>query len=297
MKRTKLYDLIHSTYMCMKYPFLYPRNRFTGTHRTNALHKLISWAKNKGIINVSITAKIDNDPTRKDKCYMRFKSIDPINFGSLDVENKKLVLKSDVETKEHSLKTLLLADDRFEILGFNLIKTKYMRNPGIIIYVKPKDENDKTNYGFHYESVDVTINRFYKGLYKVLDWFDRNILDRILFLPTYTEWDVVEYDMPGWNKAFGKQYLDELKAQLKKDKMLYTFRVLQIKEKWGSFQFYCAGATKEVYDIIHKYEGLSYHTCYNCGEPATKYTTGWVLPLCDKCFEEHENYKKEHKQI
>jgi hypothetical protein len=281
----------------MKYPFLYPRNRFTGTHRTNALHKLISWAKDKGIINISITAKIDTDPTRKDKCYMEFKSIDPINFGSLDVENRKLVLKSDVETKEHSLKNLLWTYDRFEILGFNLIKTKYMKNPGVIIYVKPKDENDKTNYGFHYENVDVTINRFYKGLYKVLDWFDRNILDRILFLPTYTEWDVVEYDMPGWNKAFGKQYLDELKTQLKKDKMLYTFRVLQIKEKWGSFQFYCAGATKEVYDIIHKYEGLSYHTCYDCGEPATKYTTGWVLPLCDKCFEEHEKYKKEHKLI
>ena len=297
MKRTKLYDLIHSTYMCIKYPFLYPRNRFTGTHRTNALHKLISWAKDKGIINVSITAKIDTDPTRKDKCYMSFKSIDSINFGSLDAENRKLVLKSDVETKEHSLKNLLWTDDRFEILGFNLIKTKYMKNPGVIIYVKPKDENDKTNYGFHYENVDVTINRFYKGLYKALDWFDRNILDRILFLPTYTEWDVVEYDMPGWNKAFGKQYLDELKTQLKKDKMLYTFRVLQIKEKWGSFQFYCAGATKEVYDIIHKYEGLSYHTCYDCGEPATKYTTGWVLPLCDKCFEEHENYKKEHKLI
>ena len=36
--------------------------------------------------------------------------------------------------------------------------------------------------------------------------------------------------------------------------------------------------------IIPKYEELSYHTCINCGKPATKRSTGWICPYCDDCI-------------
>ena len=30
--KTKLYKVLESTWLCIKFPFLYPRNRQTGTH-------------------------------------------------------------------------------------------------------------------------------------------------------------------------------------------------------------------------------------------------------------------------
>ena len=35
--------------------------------------------------------------------------------------------------------------------------------------------------------------------------------------------------------------------------------------------------------IINKYEDLSMRTCIQCGAPATRMTTGWISPYCDKC--------------
>ena len=35
---------------------------------------------------------------------------------------------------------------------------------------------------------------------------------------------------------------------------------------------------------VDKYENLSYHTCINCGKPATKISTGWICPYCDNCI-------------
>jgi ferredoxin-like protein FixX len=92
--------------------------------------------------------------------------------------------------------------------------------------------------------------------------------------------------MPGWKKAFGNQYLKDLRAQLKKDKMLYSFRITDIKEKYGTLRLYCACASEAVYRIIDKYEDLSYNTCIECGEPAKIITDGYVLPYCEHCYRE-----------
>jgi hypothetical protein len=226
MNKNKLYNIIHSTYMCIRYPFLYPRNRFTGLHYNN-------WS-------------ILNYLTGKKETY-------------------KLVKNSEGKYERVVDKPAVTGvyDKAFELNGLK-IKTK---------------------------------SYFWKTWYYIVKFFHDWFIQIFHCIPTYTEWDEVEYGMPGWNKKFGKQYLEELRAQLKKDKMLYTFRILQIKEKWGAFQLYCEKASRATYDIIHKYEDISYHTCYDCGEPATKYTSGWILPMCDKCYEKHENYKKEHKQI
>ena len=77
-------------------------------------------------------------------------------------------------------------------------------------------------------------------------------------IPTYIEWDAVE---PGWNKAFGKQYLNELKKQLKKDKMLYSWRIMDIKEKWGCLNLYCNYGSEKLYSLISVYEDISWNTC------------------------------------
>jgi len=60
----------------------------------------------------------------------------------------------------------------------------------------------------------------------------------------------------------------------------------QIKEKFGGLRFYIGGGSEEVWDIISKYEKLSYETCEDCGEPGEIRKGGWWRTLCDKHHEE-----------
>lgn len=39
----------------------------------------------------------------------------------------------------------------------------------------------------------------------------------------------------------------------------------------------------ELYDIISKYEKLSYRTCIKCGKPAKWISRGWISPYCTDC--------------
>lgn len=40
--------------------------------------------------------------------------------------------------------------------------------------------------------------------------------------------------------------------------------------------------------IIDRYAKISYHTCTNCGAPATKWTkSGWITSFCNKCYERY----------
>lgn len=107
-----------------------------------------------------------------------------------------------------------------------------------------------------------------------------------------------EFLPDGWTNTF----IPEMKYQLAKKIGSYIddFVVLQVKEKYGAMRMYWSWAdrdyangevndlnkiSKEVEYIIHKYENISEKTCVVCGKEATKMTTGWVLPMCDYCFE------------
>lgn len=99
---------------------------------------------------------------------------------------------------------------------------------------------------------------------------------------SYTELD----DMPdGWYAAFGEQMCEEIQQALNmmEPDVAATFRIMQIKEKWGRLTFYTNWVTDAINNIIHKYEKLSEHTCILCGAPATKISTGWISPWCDEC--------------
>lgn len=102
----------------------------------------------------------------------------------------------------------------------------------------------------------------------------------------YTELD----SMPdGWRKAFGEQMCKELKEELIRVNYLDDYRISQIKEKYGTLRWYDFGNTKEGYEIIHKYEGLSAQTCIHCGKPAKWMTTDWISPFCDDCINTFED--------
>lgn len=97
---------------------------------------------------------------------------------------------------------------------------------------------------------------------------------------SYTELDCMP---PGWRKAFGEQMCEEIREALIEANYLYKYRIVQIKEKYGGLRWYDNGAPKKVQDIIDKYWEISERTCINCGKPATKISTGWICPYCDKC--------------
>lgn len=101
---------------------------------------------------------------------------------------------------------------------------------------------------------------------------------------SFTELD----DMPdGWRIAFGEQFCADIQHELDKLKpeTAADFRVIQTKEKFGQLRFYTNWVTEGIDEVIRRYENLSERTCIKCGAPATKITTGWIIPFCDKCAE------------
>lgn len=124
---------------------------------------------------------------------------------------------------------------------------------------------------------------------------NRELIDRYPFLLPRNRWTgkpVADYDysfteldnMPtGWRKAFGEQMCDELLEKLQQEGKLETYRILQIKEKYGALRWYSTGGTDETHWIAERYEKLSARTCIRCGTPATEISVHWVSPYCDTC--------------
>lgn len=207
-------NIPRATYLCIKYPFLYPRNRFNGLHYNN-------W-------------KIQN----------------------LEGEIIGKYLKSELH--------LDMELEKFQEYFRNFDKTnKYWVN-------NPKGSRMITWW----------TNWWSKPLVSFLEFYHDYILQIFHCLPTYTEWDCME---PGWKKAFGKQYLKELKEAAIKDGYLKDLRIMQLKEKWGRTQLYVNMYGDHVLKVINKYEELSWDTCIKCGKPATHTSTGWISPYCEEC--------------
>ena len=274
----KIKDIISSTILCIRFPFLYPRNRFDGEHHTNLLLNLSSKLRKKAQQEIHIVVKLDKTGERY------YDKIDFFDYKvRLDKTNEKLTIKNKLDLVEIDLPGIIWKSNTFEILGIKLDFAWISGNPVVIVYVTPMDPEDKTNYGFGGRYKSLVISKCYNFWYKIVDWIDDNVLDKIFFLPSYTELDAMD---AGWKKAFGIQMCKEIKAELKKHKFLYKYRITQIKEKFGGLRWYDAGVPKDckVWDIINKYEGISMKTCIVCGKPATKMSTGWISPYCDDCI-------------
>lgn len=101
-------------------------------------------------------------------------------------------------------------------------------------------------------------------------------------------------DMPGWWKAFGKQFCSDIQARYPQNPELY---ISEYKEKWGGLDIYFGGVNdSEIHEIANDYRIISENVCYICGKPDVPLTNfGWILPLCEDCFKKrypHLDYKK-----
>lgn len=93
----------------------------------------------------------------------------------------------------------------------------------------------------------------------------------------------------GW-KEIGRQMIQECEAIDPK------YLILDMKEKYGMLRTSSIYSQDDVPKIENRYENISGKICCICGAPATKYSTGWILPWCDKCgIEEKKYYKRFNK--
>jgi len=79
---------------------------------------------------------------------------------------------------------------------------------------------------------------------------------------------------PGWNDI-----IFNLHNQLKQ--LDPHYRVMQVKEKFGTLRYYIHTDNNEAHNIIIEAETASSHTCEQCGRPGTLHTTRrWLKTLC-----------------
>ena len=116
--------------------------------------------------------------------------------------------------------------------------------------------------------------------------------DELLEDDQWTELD----DMPdGWRIAFGEQMCKEMNNEMLtwSEEEYDDFRIIEIKEKYGSLRVYVNHEPEKLHEIIKKYSKMSEEICVDCGKPARWISTGWVCPYCDNCA--HEIYKHTRK--
>jgi hypothetical protein len=95
-------------------------------------------------------------------------------------------------------------------------------------------------------------------------------------------------DIPsGWRKAFGLQLIADIDMYLKENN-IQDYVVYQVKEKWGELRWYDNCSSEMYRNIIHKYEVKSRDLCIHCGKASTRFTKGWITPVCDKCTKKYK---------
>lgn len=101
----------------------------------------------------------------------------------------------------------------------------------------------------------------------------------------------------GWAIAFGAELINDMEIAKKNTYIppdendgagnyLFDskFKLVQIKQKYGSLRFYADGMTNAMSAVAFVYETISYHACIKCGNIQNiAITDGWIQPICRQC--------------
>lgn len=281
----KIGRVIYSTLLCIKYPFLYPRNRWTDKHYN--CWKIIDYHREnygKAFFGISLHFLDETSESKNPREYYKFLDPQKEEYLRTDHSGDDLIIYQGKRRGriEKILKKIKIGS---EIHYSGWLKGK---NNTLIIRVKSLDElKDEYKGSFNY--LQSIINHKLAFKIKFLDWIENYILQIIHFPTSHTELDSMD---KGWRKAFGLDFCRDLRKALIKIggyKLLYDFRILQIKEKYGRLEVYCIGYNDEINKVISKYSKLSERTCVRCGKPATWISKGWISPYCDDCIPDKTN--------
>ena len=268
LKKCQLSKIVKSTWLCIRFPFLYPRNRFTGLHYNNYKLQNLIEKLNKGHIQDIWFDTTTND----DKPYASTLVKDG-DIYSIKIVNGKIQITRNLK---------IILEEPFSFFGKGKIKRVYANSNKFVFVVSENFEINKK----HIIIKNHTFKTFLAHILKIIHNYP---LQWIHCIPTFTELD----SMPiGWRKAFGIQMCKEIKAELKKIKHLKKYRIMQIKEKYGSLRWYDSGNNIEIQNIIDKYEEISARTCIDCGKPAKYISKGWISPYCENCIDKNFEYDR-----
>ena len=264
----KIKKIYQASKLCLKYPFLYPRNRFDDKHHVYIewLQNLQLWLYKKSYFTINISARLSDEE------YAPW--IKTPNF-EVSISPKKLIFVRKNHTYSYDLVRYLYKD--CYIKGIKLCNSTR-------IEIGMGCHND-TNYGFPYSAYELPKNKFYILLHKAVKWANQNI-GKVLFLPSYTEADACP---EGWKNIFF-ELCDGIKKELHGN--YKSFRITQVKEKYGTLRFYINAGSSEIYQLIHKAEEKSATTCICCGKPAKYISLGWISPYCKDCMDFTWKYKE-----
>lgn len=286
----KFLHTIDSTILCIRFPFLYPRNRFTGRHYNNwKLLEYIDKKKKEAVaflnIRVNKDEKIPNFdnkfPDVKKKIVFKNKFIEKCEYYVVWQNTEYLVYKKDTGCQMICVTdTENWSGTRNYVYSVDMEKWIDVTN-----YLENKDGDLEFEHDDHINLYRTIILDKKKKFYvDFLQWFHNYVLSLIFCLPTYNELDAMD---EGWMRAFGIDICKDVRKCLIKNggfKLLFKYRITQIKEKFGGLRWYDAGCPRELYDVIGKYENISFHTCICCGKPAKYITSGWICPYCEDCI-------------
>lgn len=303
----RIYKYFNNLLICLRFPFLYPRNRFDGTHYTwYWLDGKIRNFENNRVVHVNLKLYNNEEVQRFQKEAedkgLKLNNIIHDDFFDCDVacsmKDGFIMIETFIGNKPYIWKLHL--NDAFDFVipeKLDKIKLYWIEDtrPKLVQWSRSKPLNmivevpeelilqEDVNKYHRYNTKDFYLDNFKALMYKSLRFFHDKILQWIMFIPKYTELDA----MPtGWRKAFGIQMCKEIRRALLKNgglKALFNYRIMQIKEKFGGLRWYDGYSNDEIFRIIDKYEDLSYKTCIDCGKPATKMSKGWISPYCDDC--------------
>ena len=74
-------------------------------------------------------------------------------------------------------------------------------------------------------------------------------------------------------------------SQNKEPVEYYPVKFDQVKEKFGGLRVYFSGGDDYVEGLVSMAEAWSYKTCERCGEKGKPNQKGWIMTLCDNCWE------------
>lgn len=280
----KIGRVIYSTLLCIKYPFLYPRNRWTDKHYN--CWKIIeyhreNYGKAYHLISLQITDKEVNSEEQTE--YYKFLDTKKETYLRTDYSGDELViyLGRNKGTIEKIIKKIKL--------GSKIYDSSWISGKNVLVLKVNSVEELKEIYNGDFNCLRLTINQILAFKIKILDWIEKYPLQIIHFPTYYTELDSMD---KGWREAFGMNFCKDLKKALIRTggyKLLFGFRILQIKEKYGRLEVYCIGYNDEINKVISKYSKLSEKTCIRCGKQATWISKGWISPYCDDCVPDKIN--------
>ena len=280
----KIGRVIYSTLLCIKYPFLYPRNRWTDKHYN--CWKIIeyhreNYGKAYHLISLQITDKEVNSEEQTE--YYKFLDTKKETYLRTDYSGDELViyLGRNKGTIEKIIKKIKL--------GSKIYDSSWVSGKNVLVLKVNSVEELKEDYNGGFNCIRLTINQILAFKIKILDWIEKYPLQIIHFPTYYTELDSMD---KGWKDAFGMNFCKDLRKALIKTggyKLLFRFRILQIKEKYGRLEVYCIGYNDEINKVISKYSKLSEKTCIRCRKPATWISKGWISPYCDDCVPDKIN--------